>query len=210
MMGMFKRKAEKMIMDTALKELKRRVEDKVGEMATDHRWPLGTARREAERLTAAALAAASFAAAGPAVAGGRDARDRARRERAGRRTGRVRPARIRRPGRSRRAVPVRLGQGRERRLLGARSGRRPVRLSGRDFPASSRRTAAGDGERLGRVLHVPGVPVDLRGAGPIARIDRAGRLRSERPGVGVATRPAGVRRPRPVASGAVRPRTTGR
>lgn len=30
MMGMFKRKAEKMIMDTALKELKRRVENRVG------------------------------------------------------------------------------------------------------------------------------------------------------------------------------------
>jgi ribosome-associated toxin RatA of RatAB toxin-antitoxin module len=31
MMGMFKRKAEKVIMDTALKELKRRVESKVGQ-----------------------------------------------------------------------------------------------------------------------------------------------------------------------------------
>jgi hypothetical protein len=30
MMGMFKRKAEKVIMDTALKELKRRVEQRVG------------------------------------------------------------------------------------------------------------------------------------------------------------------------------------
>ncbi len=61
MLGMFKRKAEKVIMDTALNELKRRVESleagTVG-VATD------PVRDEAERLVAAAIAAVSMAARG--------------------------------------------------------------------------------------------------------------------------------------------------